>query len=60
MNCTICGKKIVLVPSAQERSKKYGMPPSHYTNLFTTHSDCLVQKRNQEATKLLTSQNKSV
>lgn len=34
MNCTICGKPVVLVPSAAERAKKYGdHPASYYTAL---------------------------
>lgn len=52
-NCTICGKKIVLVPSAAERAKKYGGEPSDYTNMFTTHADCAVNKRSQESTDLM-------
>lgn len=54
-NCTICGKKIVLVPSAQERAKKFGGVAADYTAMFTTHSDCLVQKRSQESVELMRS-----
>jgi len=53
MNCTICGKKIVLVPSAKERAKRYGGKPSDYTKLFTEHSECLLQKREQGTIKLM-------
>lgn len=52
-NCTICGKKIVLVPSAEERAAKFGGKASDYTKLFTTHSDCAVKKRSQESTDLM-------
>ena len=48
MNCSICGKKIILVPSAKERAKRYGGKPSDYTKLFTEHSECLLQKREQD------------
>lgn len=53
MNCTICGKPIQLVPSAKERAKKFGGKPSDYTKLFTTHADCLIEKRNQETLDLI-------
>jgi hypothetical protein len=53
MNCTICGKPIVLVPSATERAKKFGGKPSDYTRLFTTHSTCAVEKRSAEAVALM-------
>ena len=53
MKCTICNKPIILVPSAKERAQKYGGKPSDYTRLFTTHSECLVNKRNNEAIALM-------
>ncbi len=53
MNCTICGKKIVLVPSAKERAEKFGGVASDYTKLFTTHSECAVNKRSQESSDLM-------
>lgn len=53
MNCSICGKKIILVPSAKERAKQYGGKPSDYTKLFTEHSECLIQKREQDTIKLI-------
>ena len=53
MDCTICHKPIVLVPSAQERAKKSGGKPSDYTKLFTTHSACTIAKRNAEVTELI-------
>ena len=53
MNCTICNKPIVLVPSAAERAKKSGGKPSDYTKLFTAHAECAIAKREQETVELL-------
>lgn len=55
MNCTICGKPIVLVPSAAERAAKdvSGKPAAYYTSLFTSHSECQVAKRSQESIDLM-------
>lgn len=58
MNCLYCGKKIVLVPSAQERARKYGGKPSDYTALFTIHAQCQIEKRNAMTLKFMRSQNK--
>lgn len=55
--CTICGKSIVLVPSAAERAEKYGGKPSDYTNLFTTHHACAIAQRNRETSELIASGN---
>lgn len=53
MNCTICGKPIILVPSAAERAAKFGGKPSYYTGLFRQHSDCAIAKRQQETHELM-------
>jgi hypothetical protein len=55
MNCTICHKPIVLVPSAAERAKKdkAGNTASYYTSLFTEHSDCTLRKRQEETGALM-------
>ena len=53
MNCTICGKVIVLIPSAKERSDKHGQTPAFYTALFTAHGDCIVAKRSAEFVALM-------
>lgn len=53
MNCTICKKLIVLVPSATERARKFGGKPADYTKLFTTHAHCTVEKRSAEAVALM-------
>lgn len=53
MNCTICGKPVVLVPSANERATKYGGTAAHYTALFPTHADCALKKRKEEFSALI-------
>lgn len=53
MNCTICGKKITLVPSAKERADKYGGNPRDYTRLFTEHAQCVIDKRERETLELM-------
>lgn len=54
-NCTICGKPIVLSPSAAERAAKdvTGKSAAYYTNLFTEHSECTIAKRNAETLELM-------
>jgi hypothetical protein len=53
MDCTICKRPIVLVPSAVERAKKYGGKPSDYTRAFTTHPHCSIEQRGLEARALM-------
>ena len=55
MNCTICGKPIILVPSAEERAKKdlTGKSAAYYRSLFTEHSDCILRKRAEDTSKLM-------
>ena len=53
MNCNICGKPVVLVPSAAERARKSDKPASYYTGLFPTHASCAVKKRTEEAKELM-------
>lgn len=53
MNCRICGKPVILQPSAQERAKKFGGRPKDYTRLFTVHGECAVKKRQQETLQLI-------
>jgi hypothetical protein len=52
-NCTICGAAIRLSPSPEARAKKYGGKPSDYTNAFTTHASCAINKRAEEARALM-------
>ena len=51
--CTICGKPVVLVPSASERAKKFGGKPSDYVKLFPTHTSCALKKRQEETSELI-------
>jgi hypothetical protein len=51
--CTICGKPIVLVPSASERAKRSGETAEFYLGLFTAHGDCQVRKREAETLELI-------
>lgn len=51
--CTVCGKPIVLVPSATERARKFGITPEQYTALFIMHADCLLRKREAETKELI-------
>lgn len=53
MKCSICGKPVVLVPSAEERAKKYGNSPSFYRSLFKTHAACALKKRADETKALI-------
>lgn len=55
MNCTICNKPIILIPSAAERARKNGGKPSDYTAMFTEHSACTVAKRNADTAALMRS-----
>jgi hypothetical protein len=54
MNCTICHRPVVLVPSAKERAAKYGQTPAFYTRLFPQHADCTIAKRDREVRELMT------
>jgi hypothetical protein len=53
MNCSICDQPIVLIPSAEERARKYGETPAFYTKLFSTHVDCAIRRRREETSELL-------
>lgn len=53
MKCTICEKPIILEPSASERAKKFGGKPSDYTQAFTEHSQCAIDKRNKDTSALI-------
>lgn len=48
-NCTICGKPIILVPSAEERARKdvTGKSAKYYLDLFTAHAQCQIDERNK-------------
>lgn len=51
--CAICGKDIVLVPSAAERAHKTGESPKYYIELFTSHGKCQVEQRNRDVRALI-------
>jgi hypothetical protein len=53
VKCSECGKAIHLVPSAQERARRFGGVPSDYSYLFGTHTACLLQKRDRETRELI-------
>ena len=53
MNCTICGKPVVLIPSATDRASKFGGKPADYTKLFTAHSQCLIDQYRQDTAQLI-------
>lgn len=55
MNCTICGKKIVLVPSAEERARKdvTGKTAAYYASIFTTHAACVLEERQRSTSELM-------
>lgn len=55
MNCSMCGKPIVLVPSAAERAAKdvTHKTAAYYTSLFTTHSHCALAKRASDTSELM-------
>lgn len=53
MNCDICGKPIVLVPSAEERARTGGGRPEDYTKLFTTHAQCQIEKNRADTLELV-------
>ena len=55
MKCTICGKEVVLVPSASERAERFGGKPSDYTQLFPAHAECALRKRDEETVALMRS-----
>lgn len=53
MLCKHCHKEIVLVPSAAERTKKYGGTPNDYTRLFEYHAACQLELREQGTRELM-------
>ena len=44
-NCNLCGKPILLIPSAAERARKHGGTPSDYINTFPNHAKCELANR---------------
>ena len=54
MNCTHCGKPVVLIPSAKERALKdvTGKSAAYYTSLFPRHAACEQALRDNRAEAL--------
>lgn len=52
-NCDICGKPVILVPSAHERARRYGGSSKEYESIFNTHMGCAIYKRSQESVELM-------
>lgn len=50
---TICGKPVILSPTARERSLATGKPASEFEAIFTAHADCQLAKREEETRKLI-------
>lgn len=54
--CLICGKPIILSPSATERARKDvtgNTNAQFYLDLFKTHSECEINKREEETHQLM-------
>ena len=51
--CSLCGKPITLVPSAEERSRKTGLPADFFRSLFTQHTACTLAKREKDTLDLV-------
>ena len=60
MNCTHCGKRVVLIPSATERAAKdvTGKTAACYIKLFPRHAKCELELREQSLDKFLERINK--
>jgi len=52
-NCSICGNKMKLFPSISERIRKHGGTRKYYQNIFSSHNQCIVDKRNKESIELI-------
>ena len=55
MDCTICGKPVILRPTAKERAAKdvTGKSAKYYTRLFPTHATCALAKRRDGVSDLI-------
>lgn len=52
-NCTICHQPIVLIPSASVRAARHGGLAQDYTNLFTSHPSCFMDKYRRDTSALM-------
>ena len=59
MNCGICGKPVILVPSAAERAKKFGNTPEYYIRMFPNHVGCELMLREKETKEMLENRKES-
>mgnify|MGYP000004575400 CR=1 FL=1 len=55
MKCTICGKPIVLIPSAKARAAAdvSGKSAAYHRKLFRQHAECIIEKRERETLELM-------
>lgn len=55
MKCTLCGKEVVLIPSAAERARSdvTGETAAYYTSLFPRHAACELKKRKEDTSELI-------
>ena len=53
MNCEVCRKEIVLVPSATERARRCGGRAADYTKLFTVHTECKLKRDRERVSDLI-------
>lgn len=55
MKCRICGKEVILVPSAKERAKsdRGGHSAAYYTRLFPEHTECALKERDGDSVELM-------
>ena len=52
--CSLCGKPITLVPSAEERSRKGdGLAADFFRSLFPQHTACTLAKREEDTLDLI-------
>lgn len=53
MDCTICHKPVILVPSARAKARATGQPASYFTRLNREHTECAIAKRDDETLALM-------
>lgn len=51
--CKLCGHPVILVPSAEERSQKYGGTPDFYRSLFRVHNKCQIDANKASQLELI-------
>jgi hypothetical protein len=54
MACKYCGEPVVLMPSAEQRARRYNdHPAAYYTALFPDHVSCVIKNNTDEVHKLM-------